>query len=104
QCPVAPRLPAAAKAIAQIEKAGALFGVYRLAPESRLRCRVMGNPALLEGSRFRKEHCRTMEFPDSAFAIGLGALGAGFDDCRGRFGEVIAAAGAGACLSTAGSN
>ena len=104
QSAVAPKPPAAAKAIAQIEKAGALFDVYRLAPESRLRCRVMGNPALLEGSRFRKEHCRTMEFPDSTFAIGLGALGADFNECRGRFGEFIAAAGAVAYLPTDGTN
>src|SRR5437660_10946741 len=48
--------------------------------------------------------CRTMQFSDSAFAIGLGALGEHFEDCQGRFGEFIAAGGAVAYLPTDGTN
>jgi hypothetical protein len=45
-----------------------------------------------------------MQFSDSAFAIGLGALGENFEDCQGRFGEFVAAGGAVAYLPTDGTN
>jgi anti-anti-sigma factor len=90
--------------IEQIEKRGAMFEVHTLAAESRLRCRLVGDPCLLDGCRFRTEHCRTMEFPDSTFAVGLGGLGEHFEDCQGRFGEFIATAGAVAYLPTDGTN
>jgi hypothetical protein len=45
-----------------------------------------------------------MDFPESSFAIGLGALGENFDECRGRFGEFIAVAGAVAYQPTDGTN
>src|SRR5690349_7034037 len=77
--------------ITQIERSGAIYEVYPLAPESKLECRRLGDATLLERCGFAKEHCRTMQFSDSAFAIGLGALGEHFEECRGRFGEFIAA-------------
>lgn len=88
----------------QIEKPGATFEIHALASEAALRCRLVGDPELLEGCRFREEHCRTMEFPDSSFAIGLGGLGEHFEDCRGRFGEFIAMGGAVAYQPTDGTN
>src|SRR5207247_11097151 len=69
QSPVAPKPPAAAKAIAQIEKAGALFDVYRLAPESRLRSRVMGKPAMLGGSTLHNRCYRHQVVRDTSFDI-----------------------------------
>ncbi len=104
QRPAPRKLPLVSKPIAQIEEPGVMFEVYALAPESRLSCHVVGDPRLLEGCRFRKEDCRTMEFPDSTFAIGLGALGEHFEDCQSRFGEFIATAGAVGYLPTDGSN
>ena len=88
----------------QIERSGAIYEVYPLAPESKLECRRLGDATLLERCGFGKEHCRTMQFSDSAFAIGLGALGEHFEECRGRFGEFIAAGGAVAYLPTDGTN
>jgi anti-anti-sigma factor len=90
--------------IAQIERSGAIYEVYPLASESKLECRRLGDATLLERCGFAKEHCRTMQFSDSAFAIGLGALGEHFEECRGRFGEFIAAGGAVAYLPTDGTN
>ena len=90
--------------ITQIERSGAIYAVYALAPESKLECRRLGDATLLERCGFAKEHCRTMQFSDSAFAIGLGALGEHFEECRGRFGEFIAAGGAMAYLPTDGTN
>ena len=59
---------------------------------------------MLGQSRFKKEDCRTVEFPDFRFGIGLGALGEHFEDCEGRFGELLAAGGALAYLPTDGTN
>jgi anti-anti-sigma factor len=90
--------------ISQIERSGAIYEVYSLAPESKLECRQLGDASLLKRCGFAKEHCRTMQFSDSSFAIGLGALGEHFEDCQGRFGEFIAAGGAVAYLPTDGTN
>ena len=45
-----------------------------------------------------------MPLAAGAFALGVGALGRDYDDCRGRFGEFLAAAGVAAYLPTDGSN
>src|SRR5881227_1197273 len=94
----------APRAIRQIESCGVIYEVYPLAPESKLECRRLGNASLLERCGFAKEHCRTLQFSDSTFAIGLGALGEHFEDCQGRFGEFIAVGGAVAYLPTDGTN
>src|SRR6266404_1088679 len=95
---------AAARSIRQIERSGTVYEVYPLGAESKLECRRLGDATPLERCGFAKEHCRTMQFSDSAFAIGLGALGEHFEDCQGRFGEFIAAGGAVAYLPTDGTN
>jgi anti-anti-sigma factor len=92
------------KAIKQIERCGTIYEVYALAPESKLECHRLGDPSLLERCGFDKEHCRAVQFSDSTFAIGLGALGEHFEDCQGRFGEFIAAGGAVAYQPTDGTN
>src|SRR5437763_9734276 len=94
----------ASKSIRQIERCGSIYEVYPLGSESTLECRRLGDASPLEHCGFAKEHCRTMQFSDSAFSIGLGALGEHFEDCQGRFGEFIAAGGAVAYLPTDGTN
>jgi anti-anti-sigma factor len=89
---------------AQIETPSAVFNVYTLSPGSKLKCHSLGDAGLLRQSHFKKENCRTVEFPDFRFGIGLGALGEHFEDCQGRFGELLAAAGAVAYLPTDGTN
>jgi anti-anti-sigma factor len=88
----------------QIERSGVVYDVYPLAPESKLECRPFGDASLLERAAIAREHCRAMQFSDSSFAIGLGALGENFEDCQGRFGEFIAVGGAVAYLPTDGTN
>jgi anti-anti-sigma factor len=95
---------AAPRSITRIERSGTIYEVYPLGPESKLECRRLGDATPLERCGFAKEHCRTMQFSVSAFAIGLGALGEHFEDCQGRFGEFIAAGGAVAYLPTDGTN
>jgi anti-anti-sigma factor len=95
------RVPASTR---QVERSGTIYEIYPLAPESKMECRRLDDATPLERCGFTREHCRTMQFSDSAFAIGLGALGEHFEDCQGRFGEFIAAAGAVAYLPTDGTN
>lgn len=97
-------VPATSSLVRQIERAEASFDVYSLAPEAGLRCRIVGDPSLIEGCRFSKENCYSMDFPESSFAIGLGALGENFNECRTRFGEFIAVAGAVTYQPTDGTN
>jgi hypothetical protein len=58
----------------------------------------------LAGCRFAAQHCRTVQFPDRFFGLGLGALGRSFAESQARFGEFLAAAGAAAYLPTDGTN
>ena len=90
--------------VRHVERAEASFDVYALAAEAGLTCRILGDATLIEGCRFSKESCYSMNFPDSSLAIGLGALGENFDECRSRFGEFIAVAGAVAYQPTDGTN
>src|SRR5262249_9891187 len=67
---------------------------------ARLTCRVVGEPTLLSSCTFAAADCHVIRFAPSTFGLGLGALGANFADCRGRFGEFLAVAGAAAYLPT----
>ena len=88
----------------QVEKDGATYEVFTLAADAKLKSRLVGNPALLRGSQFRKENCQSREFPETSFAVGVGALGDSYEECEGRFGEFLAASGAFAYLPTDGTN
>jgi anti-anti-sigma factor len=92
------------KPVEHIECPEALYEIYVLGPEAKLECSIIGDPSLIERCGFTEAHCRSMEFSDSSFAIGLGALGEHFQDCKGRFGEFIAAGATVAYLPTDGTN
>ncbi|HBA85650.1 MAG TPA: hypothetical protein DCZ95_16335 [Verrucomicrobia bacterium] len=76
--------------------------IYREAPGASLSCRLIGDPTALDRAFFSAADMTTLQLTRQSFAIGLGALGTGFDDCRTRFGEFLAAGGAVACLPTGG--
>lgn len=88
----------------QLERGNATFEVFEYVTGASLTCRAIGDPTLLQSCRFGEEHCRAVSFPESEFAVGLGAFGHGFADCRNRFGEFLVAAGAAAYLPTDGTN
>jgi anti-anti-sigma factor len=88
----------------RIDRNTASFEVFDCVPNAKLECTVVGNPALLSSCGFRNEHSRTMTFPESAMAIGIGAFGHHFEDCEQRFGEFLSVAGAAAYQPTDGSN
>src|SRR5262249_36854039 len=102
--PSAPATTEPAAASRRLERDGAALEVFAAAPGSRLRCRAVGAPERLLTGGYRAEDCHTLRFPTSAFGLGVGAFGSGFPDCRGRFGEFLAAAGAAAYLPTDGTN
>jgi anti-anti-sigma factor len=88
----------------QIERENATFEIFEQAPGAALICQTIGDPELLLGCRFGEEHCHNVLFPETTFAVGLGAFGHSFADCRNRFGEFLAVAGAAAYLPTDGTN
>ena len=81
-------------AVAPLERYGASFEVHELAAGSELECLAYGDPERVERGAFAAVDCRVATFPDGAFGLGVGALGSDFEDCRPRFGELVAAGGA----------
>jgi len=96
--------PPAAQASAAREHAELMYEVFELEAGACMRARLVGSPEPLDGCRFTAAHCRPLALPPAALAVGLGAFGTGYEDCQGRFGEFVGAAGAVACLPGDGSN
>lgn len=88
-----------------LEREGASFVIFDV-PDARapMACDTLGDPDLLEGCRFSEKDCASMQFPESDCAIGLGAFGSGFEECRDRFGEFLVVAGAAVYQPADGSN
>jgi anti-anti-sigma factor len=86
----------------EVNTASAVFGIHDLGASTTLQCSLIGNPAGLRSGVFRGNDARNVMFPDSTFGLGLGAFGAGYEDCRGRHGEFLALAGAAAYQPTDG--
>ncbi|HEY2774998.1 MAG TPA: STAS domain-containing protein [Candidatus Binatia bacterium] len=97
--------PAAAAVASQVfERDAVTFEVFDLPSTSAMRCRVVGTPEPLDGCRYSAADVRSVRFAAGSFGIGLGSFGAGFEDCRARFGEFLALCGAAAYLPTDGTN
>ena len=84
--------PAEKKSVVQL--ADAILDVYPVQAGASLKCRTIGDPEAFQTGGFAEKDCRPLPLSADAFAVGLGALGSGFADCRARFGEFIAAGGA----------
>ena len=70
------------------------YEIYDLDPRATLECRTVGDARLLSTGAFTEAHVLSADAAPPAFAVGIGAFGDGFDDCRGRFGELLSVAGA----------
>jgi anti-anti-sigma factor len=90
----------------QVDRKNATFEVFDLGPAGAagMKYRTIGDSSLLKGCRFSEADCRAVQFPESYFALGLGAFGNSFEECSGRFGEFLAVAGASAYQPSDGSN
>lgn len=83
----------------------AASGQYELsagAPGGALACRVVGDPGRLAEAALGAGDCRVVAFPASGFGLGVGAIGAGYDECRERLGELIAVGGCAAYFPSDG--
>ena len=90
--------PAAAAAVPRsgraLEREGIVFEVFDSPDAKGLRCTALGSDAPLGTGAFRESDCVSLGSHSPVFALGLGAFGEGFEDCRGRFGELLSVAGA----------
>ena len=103
--PIAEAAPEAQAPQARVEETEtARFEVYEQRAGARLKCRCLGDAAPLASASYEAEHCEKAAFPAECYGCGIGAFGNDFADCRGRFGEFIAAAGAVAYMPTDGTN
>jgi len=71
----------------------AASGQYELSaavPGGAMACRVVGDPGRIAEGPLGADDCGPVEFPASGFGLGVGALGAGYDQCGERLGELIA--------------
>lgn len=82
------------------EEVGCTFEVYEYAPGERLLCRIAGRPDRLISEGFGERDCEIMPVPRDVIALGLGAFGDTYEDCRERFGEFVMVAGCAACQAT----
>lgn len=92
-----------AAAPAPPEVVAGIPGRVRDLPGRAFAARLVGDPARLPAGAFDAASGARLAFPPGTLGLGLGAFGEGFDDCRSRFGEFLAAGGAAACLPTDGS-
>jgi anti-anti-sigma factor len=83
---------------------GTALEIYDYRVGGTLECNLVGRPERLPLAAFTAEDCHTVAASPHHLALGLGAFGASFDDCRGRFGEFLAVAGSAACQPTDGAN
>jgi len=74
----------------------------RVLDTKRSDCYLIGDPARLSEVPYDKEHTTHVSIRHNVFALGVGALGSSYDDCRGLFGEFIGAAGSAAFMPTDG--
>jgi hypothetical protein len=63
---------------------------------------LVGDPQKLVSGGFGDSDSRALSFPQATFAVGLGAFGRNFTDCRVRYGEFLALSGIAACQPTDG--
>jgi anti-anti-sigma factor len=85
----------------QIQSDKALFECHSLGA-GRSQYRLIGDPAKLLRDAYEAGDTTSITVRKDVFAVGVGALGHGYDDCRDVFGEFVAAAGSAAYMPTDG--
>src|SRR5690349_9262271 len=70
----------------RIEHRDGAFEVLEYLPKASMKCRIFGDPALLEKCGYKEQHVRKVSFGENMVGVGLGAFGNDFSDCQGRFG------------------
>jgi anti-anti-sigma factor len=86
------------------DRGGVAFDAFALDSRVPLTCRTVGRAGPLATGAFVNEDCVRLASLAPTFAIGIGAFGDSFADCRPRFGELISVAGATAYQPADGTN
>jgi len=73
----------------RLEAYGFAFTRTTLSPDAKTDVEFYGRPELTPKSEFMPEHVRMIKAGVNHFAVGLGAIGTSFDECKNRFGEYI---------------
>jgi anti-anti-sigma factor len=104
--PAAPDAATAAreKPARQFEREKAEFDVFDLGARAPLTCRAIGDPRPLASGAFGEEQSVSLEALSPTLAIGVGAFGDNFADCKPRFGELLSVVGATAYQPADGTN
>ncbi len=92
--------PAAPRAARVLERPSAAYHAYPQPVARTLTCAAIGAPDKLATDGFGEADARLLSFGAGTFGLGIGAFGEGFDDCRDRFGEFLAAGGCAITLPT----
>ena len=93
-------LPAAPR---ELLRGAARYEVYAL-PGAGMNCHSFGTPLNAADRMYTAGDARKLAIDANSVTLGLGAFGADFAECAGRFGEFLAVEGAAACLPADGSN
>jgi len=94
----------AARAARVVETDAATLEIFDLDAHARFDCRALGSAAPLLDGGFDPQQCVSLAQVAPRFAIGVGAFGENFEECQGRFGELISVAGATAYQPADGTN
>ena len=92
--------PFAVTAVRILERGPAAYHAYPQPVATPLTCVATGDPGKLATNGFADNDARRLTFASNSFGLGIGAFGEGFDDCRDRFGEFLAAGGCAITLPT----
>jgi anti-anti-sigma factor len=92
--------PMAVTAARVLERGPAAYHAYPQPVATPLTCAATGDPGKLATDGFADHDVRRLTFASNSFGLGIGAFGEGFDDCRDRFGEFLAAGGCAITLPT----
>ncbi|OFX35806.1 MAG: hypothetical protein A2W90_04230 [Bacteroidetes bacterium GWF2_42_66] len=68
---------------------GFSFKVSELLPDGKSAANFYGKPDMVLQSGFVAENARKVQSEEKQFAIGLGAIGDSFNECKNRFGEYM---------------
>jgi anti-anti-sigma factor len=99
----APAARAPAEELRQIKSENAVFDVHKMdAPPSE--CRLVGKPEKIAQEAYASADASSIHASETIFALGVGALGHAFDECRNLFGEFVAVAGSAAYMPTDGTS
>jgi len=77
------------EAIRSLVENGFTFKINTLTSIEKADLSFYGKPGLIKNSAFKSQNARLVKSEENHFAIGLGAIGESFDECKNRMGEYL---------------